>query len=170
MLRTTCACLLGLSGAAFGQFVEDVQVLHTLTGDMPGDNLGFVGEVLDDVDGDDVNDIVLGVVGSDVGASGAGRARRLLRADRPNRLDLRRVDSGRVDGRVGRRRGGHRRRRRDRCDRRRAGRAPSERRRYPDAPSSTPAPTGDEIWTADGAFNGDKFGIDVDGPAGRRQW
>lgn len=63
------------AGRARAQFAEpEVEVLHTLRAEVPGDQFGFVAEKIGDIDRDGAPDFVIGAPGSDGGGTDAGRA------------------------------------------------------------------------------------------------
>ena len=158
--------VLGLApAAALGQFVEpEVEVIHAFVGAGPGESLGFVGEHLGDVDGDGVDDIVLGAHTSPVGGTNAGRAFVYSGATgailwtfvggAQEFLGAAVADAGDVD----------------------ADGVPDVIVGAPGAPFGASqvngraivysGATGEEVWCVVGEALGDKFGIDVDGLRG----
>ena len=66
--------LLLVSGPLFAQCQEDCPPIHTFVGEAAGDAFGWVGVNAGDVDGDGVNDLIIGANGSSAGGNGSGRA------------------------------------------------------------------------------------------------
>ncbi|RIK62679.1 MAG: hypothetical protein DCC65_17080 [Planctomycetota bacterium] len=66
--------LYGAASPASAQFVEPgTVVLHTFSGELAGDQFGWVSENLGDITGDGVNDLVITAPGNDTGGSNRGR-------------------------------------------------------------------------------------------------
>jgi hypothetical protein len=165
MNRRVCCgvAALILPTIAEGQFVEpDVEVIHTITGEGPGEQLGFVGEKMVDIDGDGLNEILLGAPASDVGGTNAGRATvfsgatgeviwDFIGTTEQTFLGVAIADAGDVDADgvadivVG------------------ASGAPFGNPPVTGGVFVFSGATGLEIWSVSGEAIGDKFGIDVDG-------
>lgn len=79
--RWTCTAILAASAvtgappAALAQFVEpDVEVLYTLTSEVPGDGFGWAADAIGDIDGDGASEIIIGAPFSASGGPSSGKA------------------------------------------------------------------------------------------------
>jgi len=98
-----CVAAAALSAAVSGnvraQWVEDdCTAIHTLTGEMPGDQFGWVANPIGDVTGDGVSDFVTTAPTNDAGGANAGR---IYVHDGATGAELWRITGGNAGGRLG---------------------------------------------------------------------